>query len=198
MRFQGLNVTNYASLVVIGYYGKSIKDLALARLRAVKSLQIEECSKVTLTGILAFFLNCSPKFKSLSLSKCIEINDICSAPAQLPVYKSLRSLAIKDCSGFTDIISLPMVGMFCPQLENINLSGLSAVIDNGFLPLMKRSDSGLNNMQRTLSHLKYINRNLRTETMNGLVKDVPTVNGMHKEPMATHPRLLMMPTAHLK
>eukprot|EP00267_Zea_mays_P056175 XP_023156211.1 uncharacterized protein LOC103631365 [Zea mays] len=36
-----------------------------------------------------------------------------------------------------------MVGMFCPQLENINLSGLSAVIDNGFLPLMKSSDSGL-------------------------------------------------------
>nr|ACF81098.1 unknown [Zea mays] len=36
-----------------------------------------------------------------------------------------------------------MVGMFCPQLENINLSGLSAVTDNGFLPLMKSSDSGL-------------------------------------------------------
>jgi EIN3-binding F-box protein len=95
-------------------------------------LQIEECSKVTLTGILAFFLNCSPKFKSLSLSKCIEIKDICSASAQLPVCKSLRSLAIKDCSGFTDT-SLPMVGMFCPQLENINLSGLSAITDNGFV-----------------------------------------------------------------
>jgi hypothetical protein len=105
-------------------------------------LQIEECSKVTLTGIIAFFLNCSPKFKSLSLSKCIEIKDICSASAQLPVCKSLRSLAIKDCSGFTDT-SLPMVGMFCPQLENINLSGLSAITDNGFLPLMKSSDSGL-------------------------------------------------------
>jgi hypothetical protein len=105
-------------------------------------LLIEECSKVTLTGILAFFLNCSPKFKSLSLSQCIEIKDICSTPAQLPVCKSLRSLAIKDCSGFADT-SLPMVGMFCPQLENINLSGLSAVIDNGFLPLMKSSDSGL-------------------------------------------------------
>ncbi|KAL5671120.1 hypothetical protein ACJX0J_015426, partial [Zea mays] len=137
MRFQGLNVTNYASLVMMGDYGKSIKDLALARIPT-----IEECSKVTLTGIIAFFLNCSPKFKSLSLSKCIEIKDICSASAQLPVCKSLRSLAIKDCSGFTDT-SLPMVGMFCPQLENINLSGLSAITDNGFLPLMKSSDSGL-------------------------------------------------------
>jgi hypothetical protein len=35
MRFQGLNVTNYASLVMMGDYGKSIKDLALARIPAV-------------------------------------------------------------------------------------------------------------------------------------------------------------------
>uniref|UniRef100_A0A804UJA1 F-box/LRR-repeat protein 15-like leucin rich repeat domain-containing protein n=2 Tax=Zea mays TaxID=4577 RepID=A0A804UJA1_MAIZE len=211
VRLQGLNITD-ASLAVIGYYGKSIKDLTLARLPAVgergfwvmanalglqklrcmtvvscpgltdlalasvakfspslktvnlkkcskvsdgclkefaessrvlESLQIEECSKVTLVGILAFLLNCNPKFKALSLSKCIGIKDICSAPAQLPVCKSLRSLTIKDCPGFTDA-SLAVVGMICPQLESIDLSGLGAVTDNGFLPLMKKgSESGL-------------------------------------------------------
>jgi EIN3-binding F-box protein len=213
VRLQGLNITD-ASLAVIGYYGKSIKDLTLARLPAVgergfwvmanalglqklrcitvvscpgltdlalasvakfspslklvnlkkcskisdgclkefaesskvlENLQIEECSKVTLMGILAFLLNCSPKFKALSLSKCIGIKDICSAPAQLPVCKSLRSLTIKDCPGFTDA-SLAVVGMICPQLENVNLSGLGAVTDNGFLPLMKSSESGLVNV----------------------------------------------------
>jgi EIN3-binding F-box protein len=213
VRLQGLNITD-ASLAVIGYYGKSIKDLTLSRLPAVgergfwvmanalglqklrrmtvvscpgltdlalasvakfspslrlvnlkrcskvsdgclkefaesskvlENLQIEECSRVTLTGILAFLLNCSPKFKSLSLSKCVGIKDICSAPAQLPVCKSLRSLAIKDCPGFTDA-SLAVVGMICPQLENVNLSGLSAVTDSGFLPLIKSSNSGLVNV----------------------------------------------------
>jgi hypothetical protein len=34
--------------------------------------------------------------------------------------------------------------------------------------------------------------------MNGLAKDVPTVNGMHEEPTTAHPRLLMQPTVHLK
>ena len=34
VRLQGLNITD-ASLAVIGYYGKSIKDLALARIPTV-------------------------------------------------------------------------------------------------------------------------------------------------------------------
>jgi EIN3-binding F-box protein len=113
--------------------------------RVLENLQVEECNKVTLMGILAFLLNCSPKFKALSLVKCIGIKDICSAPAQLPVCKSLRSLTIKDCPGFTDA-SLAVVGMICPQLENVNLSGLGAVTDNGFLPLINSSESGLVNV----------------------------------------------------
>ncbi|CAL5053660.1 unnamed protein product [Urochloa decumbens] len=113
--------------------------------RVLENLQLEECNKVTLMGILAFLLNCSPKFKALSLAKCIGIKDICSAPAQLPVCKSLRSLTIKDCPGFTDA-SMAVVGMICPQLENVNLSGLAAVTDNGFLPLIKSSESGLVNV----------------------------------------------------
>ncbi|BAS98525.1 Os06g0605900 [Oryza sativa Japonica Group] len=210
VRLQGLSITD-ASLSVIGYYGKAITDLTLARLPAVgergfwvmanalglqklrfmsvsscpgvtdlalasiakfcpslkqlnlkkcgqvsdgrlkdfaesakvlESLQIEECNKVTLMGILAFLLNCSPKFKALSLVKCNGIKDICSAPAQLPLCKSLRSLTIKDCPGFTDA-SLAVVGMICPQLENVDLSGLGAVTDNGLLPLIKSSESGL-------------------------------------------------------
>ncbi|KAL6839462.1 hypothetical protein ACP4OV_030732 [Aristida adscensionis] len=113
--------------------------------RLLENLQVEECNRVTLMGILAFLLNCSPKFKALSLVKCTGIKDICSAPAQLPVCKSLRSLTIKDCPGFTDA-SLAVVGMICPQLENVNLSGLGAVTDNGFLPLIKSSESGLVNV----------------------------------------------------
>uniref|UniRef100_A0A0E0ABM9 F-box/LRR-repeat protein 15-like leucin rich repeat domain-containing protein n=1 Tax=Oryza glumipatula TaxID=40148 RepID=A0A0E0ABM9_9ORYZ len=118
-----------------------LKDFAESA-KVLESLQIEECNKVTLMGILAFLLNCSPKFKALSLVKCNGIKDICSAPAQLPLCKSLRSLTIKDCPGFTDA-SLAVVGMICPQLENVDLSGLGAVTDNGLLPLIKSSESGL-------------------------------------------------------
>uniref|UniRef100_A0A0D9WRX6 F-box domain-containing protein n=1 Tax=Leersia perrieri TaxID=77586 RepID=A0A0D9WRX6_9ORYZ len=118
-----------------------LKDFAESA-KVLESLQIEECNKVTLVGILAFLLNCSPKFRALSLVKCNGIKDICSAPAQLPLCKSLRSLTIKDCPGFTDA-SLAVVGMICPQLENVDLSGLGAVTDNGILPLIKSSESGL-------------------------------------------------------
>jgi EIN3-binding F-box protein len=118
-----------------------LKDFAESA-KVLENLQIEECNRVTLMGILAFLLNCSPKFKALSLVKCIGIKDICAAPAQLPVCKSLRSLTIKDCPGFTDA-SLAVVGMICPQLEKVDLSGLGAVTDDGLLPLIKSSESGL-------------------------------------------------------
>ncbi|CAM0910092.1 unnamed protein product [Alopecurus aequalis] len=121
-----------------------LKDFAESA-KVLENLQIEECNKVTLMGILAFLLNCSPKFKTLSLVKCIGIKDICSAPAQLPVCKSLRSLTIKHCPGFTDA-SLAVVGMICPHLENLDLSGLGAVTDNGLLPLIRSSESGLVNV----------------------------------------------------
>lgn len=118
-----------------------LKDFAESA-KVLENLQIEECNRITLMGILSFLLNCSPKFKALSLVKCTGIKDICSAPAQLPVCKSLRSLTIKQCPGFTDE-SMAVVGMICPHLENLDLSGLGAVTDDGLLPLIRSSESGL-------------------------------------------------------
>jgi EIN3-binding F-box protein len=70
------------------------------------------------------------------------IRDICSAPAQLPLCGSLRFLTIKDCPGFTDA-SLAVLGMICPQLEQVDLSGLVEITDNGLLPLIRSSEVGL-------------------------------------------------------
>jgi EIN3-binding F-box protein len=110
--------------------------------KSFENLQLEECNQVTLVGIRAFLLNCSQKFWALSLVKCMGIRDICAAPAQLPLCSSLRFLTIKDCPGFTDA-SLVVVGMICPQLEQVNLSGLGEVTDNGLLPLIRSSEAGL-------------------------------------------------------
>ncbi|KAI4976108.1 hypothetical protein ZWY2020_049715 [Hordeum vulgare] len=74
-------------------------------------LQIEECNRVTLTGILSILLNCRPKFRALSLVKCIGIKDICSTPAQLLVCKSLRSLNM--FFGWMVLCSAP----YCPRLR---------------------------------------------------------------------------------
>uniref|UniRef100_A0ACD5YNY0 Uncharacterized protein n=1 Tax=Avena sativa TaxID=4498 RepID=A0ACD5YNY0_AVESA len=110
--------------------------------KLLENLQLEECNRVTLVGVLACLINCSQKFRALSLVKCTGVKDICAAPAQLPVCKSLRFLTIKDCPGFTDA-SLAVVGMICPQLEQVDLSGLGEVSDNGLLPLIKSAESGL-------------------------------------------------------
>ncbi|KAG2656819.1 hypothetical protein PVAP13_1KG107300 [Panicum virgatum] len=110
--------------------------------KVFENLQLEECNRVTLVGILSFLRNCSQKFRAISLVKCMGIKDICSAPAQLPLCRSLRFLTIKDCPGFTDA-SLAVVGMICPQLEQVDLSGLGEVTDSGLLPLIQSSEAGL-------------------------------------------------------
>uniref|UniRef100_A0A0D9YNV7 F-box/LRR-repeat protein 15-like leucin rich repeat domain-containing protein n=1 Tax=Oryza glumipatula TaxID=40148 RepID=A0A0D9YNV7_9ORYZ len=110
--------------------------------RLLESFQLEECNGVTLVGILDFLVNCGPKFRSLSLVKCMGIKDICSTPAQLPLCKSLQFLTIKDCPGFTDA-SLAVVGMVCPYLEQVDLSGLREITDRGLLPLVNSSEGGL-------------------------------------------------------
>nr|CAB3449247.1 unnamed protein product [Digitaria exilis] len=110
--------------------------------KVFENLQLEECNRVTLVGILSFLRSCSQRFRALSLVKCTGIKDICSAPAKLPLCKSLRFLTIKDCPGFTDA-SLAVVGMICPQLEQVDLSGLGEVTDGGLLPLIQSSEAGL-------------------------------------------------------
>ncbi|XP_062223776.1 EIN3-binding F-box protein 2-like [Phragmites australis] len=110
--------------------------------KVLENLQLEECNGVTLVGILTCLLNCSQTFRALSLVKCMGIKEICSAPSQLPVCRSLRFLTIKDCPGFTDA-SLAMMGMICPRLEQVDLSGLGEVTDNGLLPLIQSSEAGL-------------------------------------------------------
>ncbi|KAJ4789269.1 EIN3-binding F-box protein 1 [Rhynchospora pubera] len=105
--------------------------------KLLESLQLEECNRITLNGVLSALIMCGPKFKSLSLVKCLGIKDIITPPGmvQIPSCASLRSLTVRNCPGFTDA-SLAMVGKICPMLENIELSGLGDVSDHGLLPLI--------------------------------------------------------------
>ncbi|XP_020690479.1 EIN3-binding F-box protein 1 isoform X1 [Dendrobium catenatum] len=108
----------------------------------LESLKLEDCSMITLHGILDGLLNCSARFRSLALIKCTGIRDITYYPNELPTCLSLRFLTIRDCPGFTSS-SLAVVSKLCPNLQQIDLTGLVGVTDAGFLPLVKSSESRL-------------------------------------------------------
>jgi len=103
----------------------------------LESLQLEECNSITLNSVLSSLIVCGPKFKSLSLVKCLGIKDIITPPGmvQIPSCASLRCLTVRNCPGFSDA-SMVMVGKICPMLESIELSGLGEVSDHGLLPLI--------------------------------------------------------------
>ncbi|KAF2318054.1 hypothetical protein GH714_041386 [Hevea brasiliensis] len=109
---------------------------------SLESLQLEECNRVTQSGIVGAVSNCGKKLKALSLVKCMGIRDLASGMLGSSPCSSLRSLSIRNCPGFGSA-SLALVGKLCPQLQHVDLSGLCAITDSGLLPLLESCEAGL-------------------------------------------------------
>ncbi|XP_061992266.1 EIN3-binding F-box protein 1-like [Rosa rugosa] len=109
---------------------------------SLESLQLEECNRVTQSGIIAALSNCGAKLRSLTLVKCMGIRDIVVGVPMFSPCTSLRSLSIRNCPGFGSA-SLAVVGRLCPQLCNVDLSGLYGMTDAGILSLLESLEDGL-------------------------------------------------------
>ncbi|KAI3979291.1 hypothetical protein MKX01_007767 [Papaver californicum] len=112
---------------------------------SIKSLRLHGCSRISQYGVLAVISNCGLKLKELSLVRCKGIKDIVSEAHVHTPSKSLHSLTICDCPGFGSNI-LAVLGWLCPQLQNIDASGLSGVTDAGFLSVVENCEAGLVNV----------------------------------------------------
>lgn len=123
-----------------------VSDNGLATfVRAVVSLEsliLEECNRITLLGFISALATCGPKFKSVSLIKCMGIKDIKLELPMISPCKSLQSLSIKHCLGFGSA-SLVMVLKLCPKLQNLDLTGLHKITDAGLTPLVTENEAGL-------------------------------------------------------
>ncbi|KAJ1412307.1 Leucine-rich repeat [Sesbania bispinosa] len=109
---------------------------------SIDNLRLEECNSVTQFGIVASLSNFKTTLKSLTLVKCMGVKDIDLEVPMLSPCKSLRYLSIQNCPGFGDV-SLAMVGKLCPQLQNVDLTGLYGITDTGLLPLLENCVAGL-------------------------------------------------------
>ncbi|KAK9149653.1 hypothetical protein Scep_008410 [Stephania cephalantha] len=117
--------------------------LTLAKTTAsLECLQLEECNRITQSGIVNALTNCGVSMKALTLTKCMGLKDVVPCPSEFTPCRSLRSLAIRDCLGFGDAI-LAVVAKLCPELQNVDLSGVSTVTDAGLIPLLENCEAGL-------------------------------------------------------
>ncbi|KAJ3691922.1 hypothetical protein LUZ60_012272 [Juncus effusus] len=113
-----------------------LKNLAESA-RLLETLNLEECNRVSLNGILASLFAIGPKFKNLSLVKCLGVKDVnFPSSCQIPTCPAVKTLTINNCPGLTDA-SLAMIGKICPNLENVDLSQLADVSDFGLIPLIE-------------------------------------------------------------
>ncbi|KAJ6732346.1 hypothetical protein OIU79_003465 [Salix purpurea] len=108
----------------------------------MESLQLEECHRITQFGFFGSLLNCGANLKAISLVNCSGIRDLKLDLPELSACNSLRSLSIRNCPGFGDN-SLALLGNLCPQLRNLELSGLQGVTDAGILSVLENCEAGL-------------------------------------------------------
>ncbi|KAJ0620407.1 putative leucine-rich repeat domain superfamily [Helianthus annuus] len=107
--------------------------------KSLECLQLEECNRISQHGILGALKS---NLKSLTIVKCMGIKDLAHETPELTQCASLRSLTVKDCIGFGNT-NLAIFGTLCPQLQNVELSGLSGITDSGLYPLLENCQAGL-------------------------------------------------------
>lgn len=109
---------------------------------SLESLHLEDCNWVTLYGVISALSNLSSSLKSLSLVKCMSLKDMPFQETSKALCQALRSLSIKNCPGFGSS-SLAILAKMCPNLRQVDLSGLYGMTDEGILALVDNSLSGL-------------------------------------------------------
>ncbi|KAL2929628.1 EIN3-binding F-box protein 1 [Bienertia sinuspersici] len=112
--------------------------------KSLESMHLEDCNRITLIGLVSALTNSSSKFRSLSLVKCMGLKDMPFQDTALvtPCILSLRCLSIKNCPAFGSA-SLAILSKMCPNLKQVDLSGLYGLTDEGVLSLLETNLAGL-------------------------------------------------------
>lgn len=110
--------------------------------KSLETVHLEECHQITQYGVFGLLASCAMKLKSLALANCLHVGDADFQPSLLCVCDCLRSISISGCPGFGDA-NLSILGKMCPQLQNMELNGLSGVTDAGVLSLIEGCKGGL-------------------------------------------------------
>ncbi|KAL9242442.1 hypothetical protein vseg_016436 [Gypsophila vaccaria] len=109
---------------------------------SLESMHLEHCNAITLSGLISTLSNCSSKFRSLSLVKCMGLKDMPVENNFQNVCMSLRSLSVKNCPAFGSA-SLEILGNMCPNLKQVDLTGLYGMTDDGVVAFLKNLQPGI-------------------------------------------------------
>ncbi|MFS7917048.1 putative leucine-rich repeat domain superfamily [Helianthus anomalus] len=158
VKLQSLNITDF-SLAVIGHYRKSITNLALIGLQtasqkgfwamgSAKGLQsltpltVVSCYEITDLSLEAIAKGCG-LLKQTFVKKCCFVSDK-GLISFTEAAELLECLQLEECNRISSETQLwQFCGMLCPQLQNLELSGLCGITDFGLYPILENCQAGL-------------------------------------------------------
>lgn len=108
---------------------------------SLESLQLEECHRITQIGFFGLLLHCGSKLRALTMSSCFGFRDMLLGLPLPNSSTSLRSVTVRNCPGLGDM-TLAMLAKLCPQLQYVDLSGLTGITDAGLLSLVESCEAG--------------------------------------------------------
>jgi len=100
------------------------------------SLQLERCHSITNSGLLTALARGNGYLRTLSLSKCDGLCDGEKRAEDVPLTcLSLNTLNITECKsvGMEPIVTM---GLCCPSLENLDLSQMTDLSDEGIISVI--------------------------------------------------------------
>jgi EIN3-binding F-box protein len=98
------------------------------------SLQLERCHAITNAGLMTALALGKGNLRNLSLSKC---DGLCNGEKRAPLTcLSLNTLNVTECKsvGLEPIVTM---GLCCPSLENLDLSQLTDLSDEGIVSVLE-------------------------------------------------------------
>lgn len=108
----------------------------MKRASSLQVLQLEKCNMITGTGLVAALSGRGGKLKEVQVKKCEGIRKVqaFSSP-YCPNGSALESICLAECPGVGDLF-LALVGLLCPEVTTLDLSGLSDITDDGLLAFL--------------------------------------------------------------
>lgn len=103
---------------------------------SLEVLHLERCNLITGMGLIPIFSSNVKKIREVQVKNCDGIQDVgVFSPKHFSSHSTVKSVSLAHCPGVGNML-LALMGCLCPQITDLDLSGLTGITDEGLLAFL--------------------------------------------------------------